>query len=62
MKATDEKKVDVAKEILVAYLGHAPSEGLNADAVCAAAKKIFETLDSLIETTEGPKEQAGFRL
>ncbi len=62
MKATNEKKVDIAKDILVAYIGHSPDESRDVDAVCAAAKKIFETVDSLLETQEPAKEQAGFRL
>lgn len=62
MKATNDKKMDVAKDILVAYISHGPEGGRDVDAVCDAAKKIFETVDSLVETVEAPKEQAGFRL
>ena len=62
MKATSEKKVDVAKEILVAYIAHGPEDKRDVDAVCAAAKKIFEAVDSLLETQEPTGERAGFRL
>ncbi len=62
MKATNDKKADIAKDILVAYIGHAPDDARDVDAVVAAAKKIFEAVDSMVETTEGPKEAAGFRL
>lgn len=62
MKATNDKKLHVAKEILVAYISHGPEGGREVDAVCDSAKKIFEMVDSLVETVEGPKEQAGFRL
>ncbi len=62
MKATDEKKADIAKDILVAYIGHSPEQSRDLDSICAAAKKIFETVDSMVETTAPPKEQAGFRL
>ncbi len=62
MKATNEKKVDIAKEILVAYIGHSPEQSRDVDSVCDAARKIFLAVDSLLETYEGPKEPAGFRL
>lgn len=62
MNATNEKKVDIAKEILVAYIAHSPEGSRDVDSICAAAKKIFETVDSVLETTEPGKEQAGFRL
>ncbi|MHB0868901.1 MAG: hypothetical protein ACYC66_03470 [Chloroflexota bacterium] len=62
MNATNEKKVDIAKEILVAYIAHSPEDARDVDSICAAAKKIFETVDSVLGTTEPGKEQAGFRL
>ncbi|MGE5618507.1 MAG: hypothetical protein ACM3US_04530 [Sphingomonadaceae bacterium] len=62
MKASNDKKVEIAKEILVAYISHSPEQARDVDSVCAAAKRIFETVDSIVETIEPPKEQAGFRL
>lgn len=62
MKATNDKKVDVAKEILLAYIAHSPEQARSVEDVCAAARKIFDTVDSLLDTMEQPKEQAGFRL
>jgi len=61
MKASNDKKVDVAKEILLAYIANSPAEAKDVDAVCAAAKKIFETVDSLLETTQQGGGPAGFR-
>ncbi len=61
MKANNDKKVDLAKEILLAYIANSPSESRDVDAVCAAAKKIFETVDSLLETAQPPSSSAGFR-
>ncbi len=62
MKATNEKKLDIAKEIVVAYIAHSPEESRDVEAVVAATKKIFEAVDSLLETAEPPREAAGFRL
>lgn len=62
MKASSDKKVDLAKDILVAYMAHSPEDSRNVDAVLSAAKRIFEAVDSMVETVEGPKEQAGFKL
>lgn len=62
MKATNEKKVDIAKDILVAYIANSPQESRDVDSVCAAAKRIFEMVDSLVETQQGPTGGAGFRL
>ena len=62
MKATNEKKVDIAKDILVAYIGHLPDDKRDVDSVCDAAKRIFAAVDSLLETQEGPSGSAGFRL
>ena len=61
MKATNDKKVDLAKEILLAYIANSPNEARDVDTVCAAAKKIFEMVDSLLETAQQPTVQAGFR-
>lgn len=62
MKASSDKKVDLAKDILVAYMAHSPEDSRNVDAVLSAAKRIFEAVDSMVETVEGPKEAAGFKL
>jgi len=62
MKASSDKKVDLAKDILVAYMAHSPEDSRNVDAVLSAAKRIFEAVDSMVETVEGPKEPAGFKL
>ena len=62
MKATNEKKVDLAKDILVAYIGRLPDDKRDFDSVRDAAKKIFDMVDSLLETQEGPSGSAGFRL
>ncbi len=62
MKATNDKKLDIAKEIVVAYIAHSPDESRDVDAVVTATKKIFEAVDALLETAEPPKEPAGFRL
>lgn len=62
MKATNEKKVDIAKDILVAYIGHLPDDKRDVDSVCVAAKRIFDMVESLIETQQGPSGGAGFRL
>lgn len=62
MKATNERKVDLAKDILLAYIAHSPEDSRGVENVIDAAKKIFGAVDSLVET-EGPsREQAGFRL
>jgi predicted transcriptional regulator len=62
MKATDEKKVDIAKDILVAYIANSPPESKDLDSVIAATKKIFEMVDSLVQSQEAPKGSPGFRL
>lgn len=62
MKASSDKKVDLAKDILVAYMAHSPEDSRNVDAVLSATKRIFEAVDSMVETVEGPKEPAGFKL
>ncbi len=62
MKATNEKKVDIAKDILVAYIANSPQESRDLESVCTAARRIFEMVDSLVETQQSPAGQAGFRL
>jgi len=62
MKATNDKKLEIAKEIVVAYIAHSPEQSRDVDAVVAATKKIFEAVGSLVETIEPPREPAGFRL
>ena len=62
MKASDEKKVDTAKEILVAYISNGPEGSKDLDSIIAAAKRIFETVDSMVESQEPPKGPAGFRM
>ncbi len=61
MKANNDKKVDLAKEILLAYIANSPNEARDVETMCAAAKKIFETVESLLETTQAPSTPAGFR-
>ena len=62
MKASSEKKLELAKDILLAYIANSPTENRDVDAVVAAAKKIFDMVDSTVETMEPAKEQAGFKL
>jgi predicted transcriptional regulator len=62
MKATDDKKMDIAKDIVVAYISNSPAESKDLDSVLAATKKIFETIDSLVQSQEAPKSPPGFRL
>ncbi len=62
MKASNDRKVDLAKEILLAYIAHSPEQSRDVDTVCAAAKKIFDAVDAMLETSEQPREQAGFRI
>ena len=61
MKATNDRKVDLAREILLAYIANSPAEARDVDSVCAAARKIFEAVDSLLETAQQPSAPAGFR-
>lgn len=61
MKATNDKKVDLAKEVLLAYMANSPADAKDLDSVCAAARKIFETVDALLETTTQGSTPAGFR-
>ena len=62
MKASTEKKLELAKDILLAYIANSPTDSRDVDTVVAAAKKIFDMVDSTVETTEPSKEQAGFKL
>ena len=62
MKASNEKKVELAKEILLAYIANSPTENRDVDSVVSAAKKIFEAVDSMVESTDQTREQAGFKL
>ena len=52
----------MAKDILLAYIANSPTDNRDVDSVVAAAKKIFDVVDSMVETTEPAKEQAGFKL
>ena len=61
MKASNDKKVDLAREILLAYIANSPEDSRDVDGVCTAATKIFETIDSLVETQQAPSGTAGFR-
>ena len=62
MKATSDKKLDLAREILLAYIANSPAESKDVDSVVAAARKIFEAVDSMVESTDMARDQAGFRL
>lgn len=62
MKATNDKKLDLAKEILLAYIANGPADNKDVDSVIAAAKKIFDMVDSTVESTDQTREQAGFKL
>ncbi len=62
MKATGEKKLELAKDILLAYIANSPADSREVENVVSAAKKIFDMVDSIVETTEPSKEQAGFKL
>ncbi len=62
MKASSEKKLDLAKEIILAYIANSPAENRDVDSVIGAAKKIFEMVDSVVESTDQSREQAGFKL
>ena len=62
MKASNDKKVDLAREILLAYIANSPTEDRNVDSVIGAAKKIFEMVDSVVESTDENREHAGFKL
>ncbi len=61
MKASNDKKVDLAKEVLLAYIANSPEQARDVDTVCAAAKKIFEAIDQIVETTQPSSAGAGFR-
>lgn len=62
MKASSEKKLELAREILLAYIANSPAESKDVDSVVAAAKKIFDAVDSIVESTDATRDQAGFRL
>ncbi len=62
MKATGDKKLELAKDILLAYIANSPTDSREVEHVVSAAKKIFDMVDSIVETTEPSKEQAGFKL
>ncbi len=62
MKASNEKKLDLAREVLLAYIANSPADNRSVESVVDAAKKIFDAIDGLVESTDQSKEQAGFRL
>ncbi len=62
MNASNEKKLELAKDILLAYIANSPTEARDVESVVVAAKKIFEMVDSLVESTDSSKEHAGFKL